>query len=519
VRRFDAVDAQLIPGTENAVLPFWSADGRSIGFFDPRGVLKRVTVAGGNPQTIVETSVDPRGMSWGPDDTILLGAGYDGLYRVAATGGQLQPVTSLDSSRQEGSHRWPQFLPDGRHYVFTVRSGLAEQRGVYLGSLDDPAIKRPLIHSDTPASFAAPGYLLFLNEDTLLAQSFDTERLELRGQATPLATRVGRSSRGDGAFSLSGAGRLAFAGSRFQTGRLTWFDRNGTALGVVGPDGDRDVADYRISPDETRLALSLIDPKLSLPDIWFADLARGGMSRFTSSGPNLNASPVWSPDGSRVAFRTNRKGLTELYQRSAGTGGTDQPLMLEDVARAAGAGLSNIQPSDWSPDGKHIVFSVGIPSDLWLLPTGGNSPPTQLTRSPSDQMHANFSPDGRFIAYTSNESGRYEVYVETLPLSDRKWPISTTGGYEPRWRADGREIYYLAEDRRLMAVQVTPGAAAPFGVPRPLFQTQVYAEVSMLRTHYVPNRDGSRFLIQTRSGDPDPASITVVLNWAAGLNK
>jgi Tol biopolymer transport system component len=295
-----------------------------------------------------------------------------------------------------------------------------------------------------------------------------------------------------------------------QNGRLAWFDRSGSPLGTVGLDGYHDYSDFRLSSDETRLAASLVDAQLSLPDIWMIDLVRGGNSRLTF-GPALNAAAVWSPRGDRIAFRTNRKGLTELYHKSAIASGDDQPLLLEDAARASAVASSNVTPSDWSPDGQYVAFASGAPSDVWLLALADGAKPTRFVQSPGDQMHANFSPEGRFIAYTSNESGRYEVYVETLPVSERKWPISTSGGYEPRWRADGREIYYLSEDRRLMAVPVTSGTS-PFGVPRPLFQTQVHAGVSLLRTHYVPSGDGSRFLIHVRSAEMAPAALTIVLN-------
>ena len=427
-------------------------------------------------------------------------------------------MTELDSSREEGSHRWPQFLPDGRYFLFTARSALAEQRGVHVGALDEKS-RHLLIPSDGNARYAAPGYVLFLKEDTLMAQSFDHERRELVGQPIPVAERVGRNSRGDGAFSTSSAGTLAYASASMRAGSLTWFDRNGKPLGVVGPDGEHDYADFRLSPDETRVAASLVHPKMGVPDIWLIDLVRGGEQQFTF-GPmsSLNAAPVWSPDGGRIAFRTNRSGVTTLYQKSAGAGGNDQPLLPFDVARAAGVSASNLTLSDWSPDGQHIAFASGYPADLWLLPLADNKKPFILVRSQADQMHANFSPDGRFIAYTSNESGRYDVYVETLPPSDRKWPISTNGGYEPRWRADGREIYFLSEDRQLMAVPVSSGAT-PFGVPRPLFQTEVLTGVNLLRTHYLPSRDGTRFLVHTRSRDIVPVPITVVLNWTAGLKK
>jgi Tol biopolymer transport system component len=513
LRSLDDVDARALPGTDDAQEPFWSPDSRWIGFFDGGGQLKRVSVSGGSVQTITSAVSDPRGASWGPDDTILFGTGYGGVYRVAASGGAPHPVTELNSG--EGSHRWPQFLPDGRHFLFTVR-GPADHRGVYVGAVDGPD-RHLVIRTDGNAHYAAPGYLFFLDADTLLAQSFDAERLELAGRPMPVAAGVGRNSRGDGAFSTASAGTLAYAGSSLRPGHLTWFDRSGNPLGVVGPAGAHDYADFRLSPDESRLAASLVDPAVSVPNIWVTDLGRGGTSPFTL-GPALNSAAVWSPDGGRIAFRSTRTGVTELYQKSAGAGGNDQPLLSMAAARAAGVGSANLVAADWSSDGRSIALVSGSPTDIWLLPLAGDKKPVALVQSPSDQMHANFSPDGRFIAYTSNESGRYDVWVETLPPSDRKWPISTSGGYEPRWRADGREIYYLSEDRRLMAVAVLPGAV-PFGVPRSLFQTDVHAGVNVLRTHYVPSRDGSRFLVNTRSRDLAPVSITVVLNWSAGLTR
>ena len=517
LRSLGDVDARQLPGTEGAREPFWSPENDWIGFFDEAGTMKRVQVSGGTVRTIAQGISDPRGASWTRDGEILFGTGYGGLYSVKADGGEPRPLTTLEQTRGEGSHRWPQVLPAGQHFLFTVRSGLAEQRGAYAASRDG-TIKRLLLATDGDVQFVAPNTVLFLDGDTLLSQTLDLERLQLSGPATPIASNVARSSRGNGAFSASNTGTLAYANPTLRPSRLTWFNRSGTPLSVVGPSGDHDYVDFRLSPDETRLAMSMVDPKTSVPDIWLADLVRGGVAKFTF-GPNLNSAPVWSPDGNFIAFRSNRRGLTEIYQRSAGSGGSDQPVMLENVARPAGVGASNQIPSDWSADGKYLALATNAPSDIWLLPLAPGAKPTRIVSSIGEQMHPNLSRDGRFLAYTSTESGRrFDVYVETVPPSDRKWPISNDGGYEPRWRSDGKEIYYLARDGTLMAVPVSTGAT-PFGVPRALFQTHVYPGATILHTHYVPNRDGSRFLVSVRSGEPVAVPITVALNWSAGLKK
>jgi hypothetical protein len=267
------------------------------------------------------------------------------------------------------------------------------------------------------------------------------------------------------------------------------------------------------------LAASLIDPKTNYPDIWLTDLARGSTSRVTS-GPMINASPLWSPDATRLVFRSNRRGLIELYQKSAFGGGNDEPVLPLEAQHAAGMRAMTIIPSDWSLDGRYIIYSVSEGAsgyDLWLFPLSAKAKPVRLLGSTSDEMHANFSPNGHLVAYSSNETGRFQVYVQTFPLSDRKWPVSTDGGYEPRWRGDGREIYYLSEDRKLMAVPV--GAGPSFSVPKALFQTRVPEGVEPYRTHYVPTRDGRRFLVNTQTRDAAPNPITVVLNWTPGVKR
>jgi len=362
-----------------------------------------------------------------------------------------------------------------------------------------------------------PGYLLYLDGDTLLGQTFDGARLELRGEPFTVAVHVGRSTGFNIAVSASGTGMLAYAAAILKRGRLTWFDRAGNSFGSVGVEGD--YPDFRLSPNGETLAVSLVDPKIWNPDIWLVDLTRGSPSRFTV-GSALNAAPVWSPDGARILFRTNRNGMTEFYEKSAGGGGNEESVLTNQTQLAAGIESPNLVSSDWSPDGRYVIASApqqATGDDLWLVPLSGDRKPVKFLGPPSDQMHGNFSPDGRFVAYTSNESGRFQVYVQTFPLSNRKWQVSTDGGYEPRWRADGREIYYLSDDRKLMAVSV--GAGPSFAVPKLLFQTRVPEGVTSRRTHYVPNRDGRRFLINTQTGDAPPNPITVVFNWQAELGK
>jgi Tol biopolymer transport system component len=514
LRSIEQVAARALPGTESAELPFWSPDSRWIGFF-AGGKLKKIPAAGGPVQVLAEIA-DPFGGAWGADDSILFAELSNSLFRVSSAGGAVSSLTKLDSSHQESAHRWPQFLPDGRHFLFHVQGRLPEYRGIYVGSLDGGS-KRLLIRSDTSGVYAWPGYLLYLDGDTLLGQEFDAAHLELRGEPFMVAEHVGRSAASNVAASASGTGTLAYTTAALQPGRLSWFDRAGNSHGSVGVEGD--YPDFRLSPNGQTLAVSLVDTKMWNPDIWLIDLTRGSPSRFTV-GSALNASPVWSPDGARIIFRTNRNGATDLYEKSAGGGGSEDPTVTQEIQHAAGLESPNFVPSDWSPDGRYLIAQV--PSkvtgyDLWLAPLGGDKKPVKFLGSPGDQMQGNFSPDGRFVAYTSNESGRFQVYVQTFPLSDRKWQVSTDGGYEPRWRGDGREIYYLSEDRKLMAVSV--GAGPSFAVPNLLFQTQVHEGVTSRRTHYVPSRDGQRFLINTQTADALPNPITVVLNWQAELGK
>ena len=518
VRPLAEVTARMLPGTENASRPFWSPDNRWLGFYAD-GQVKKVPAAGGAVQAVAETRSDFRGGAWGPDNTILFGTGAEPVHRVDGAGGEVKPATTLGSSLERNIY--PTFLPDGRHFLYLLQNSVPEQTGVYAGSLD-AKIKKMLLHVNISVAYAAAirrqeGYLLFVDGDKLMGQAFDASRLATQGPPFFVAEQAGHNTAYSSGVSASAAGPLAYAQTISQNGHLTWFDRGGNALGTAGPEGD--YTDFRLSPDEKSLAASLVDAKTGTVDIWMNDLKRNSLSRF-SSGRFVTATPIWAADGGRLLYHSFQTGLVALYQRSAGGGGSEEPVLSFEVERAAGIGSTSLVPTDWSPDGAQIMFSVPSPAsgnDLWMLPLKGDRKPGKYLATPAEELHGNFSPDGRYVAYSSNESGRFEVNVETSPRSDRKWTVSTNGGYEPRWRADGREIYYLSEDRKLMAVTV--GVGPQFEVPVPLFQTRVAAGVNAFRTHYVPSSDGKRFLVNTLSGDSSPTPITVVLNWTAGLKK
>ena len=427
LRSMDDVNLRPLAGTEFASSPFWSPDGHWIGFF-AEGKIKKIPAGGGPVQVLASAGV-PRGASWGGDGTILFAKGNTGILRLAATDGTVSEVTRLDSSLQEGSHRWPSFLPDGRHFLYVIRSGLPEQQGIYAGSIDGK-IKKRLLPLDSAAVYAEPGYLLYLDGDTALAQPFDSGRLELSGQPLMVAEQVGRASSGYSAMSVSGSSILAYSAPMMRPGRLTWFDRDGRLLGTVGPEGN--YIDFRLSPDEGRVAATVVNPKFGRTDIWLTDIARGNTSRLTS-GYSLNASPIWSPDGTRVIYRTVRKGLAEFYRKSADGGGGDEPVLLENMQREVLPESNVSVPTDWSPDGRAILYSTSTSNvQLWLLPIspgGGTGRPFKLIDSPADVMHGNFSPDGRLIAYCSNYSGEWEVY------RFKRFP-SPTGSGRSQHRAD-----------------------------------------------------------------------------------
>ena len=512
MRQLDSLTAQPLPGTEEAANPFWSPDSRFIGFFAGGSKLKKIEVTGGPAQGLADVQA-PAGGTWSRDGVIVYARSFgDRLYRVPATGGAPTPVTTLDESRKETGHLWPYFLPDGRHFLYVARSVQRENTGVYVGELDSKE-RKLLFNADSSVAYAPPGFLLFLRERTLMAQPFDATKLQLTGEPFPIAEQVGYNvATGRAFFSVSETGVLAFLSSSAPNTQLAWFDRGGKQLAAVGTQA----ADAwpRLSPDEKRVAVSRVDPQAGAADIWLIDLARNTPSRFTFDPANESA-PVWSPDGSRIVFSSNRNGVPNLYQKLSSGAGNDEALLKS---------AEPIGPHDWSPDGKFILYGVlsaRTNVDLWVLPLFGDQKPAPFIQTEFAETQGRFSPDGRWVAYASNESGQFQIYVQSFPSSGGKWQVSSGGGAQPQWRRDGKELFYLAPDRKLMAVEVN-GAGPTFvpGVPIPLFEAHVSTIFPGPGSHYYAvTGDGQRFLVNTLVGDSTPVPFTIVMNWTAAMKR
>jgi serine/threonine protein kinase len=505
IRSLDSTQASVLPGTEDAAYPFWSPDSRFVGFF-AQGKLKKVDLAGGPPQALADApSWDTRGAAWNHDGLIVFPPNSaSGLMRVSANGGPSADAIPLRDG--DISYRWPTFLPDGRHFLFYVRAP-AERRGVYVGSVGSKSMTRLL---DTPfnAIYSA-GYLVTARDRTLLAYPFDETRLQVIGEPVKVAENVGGTSTQLAAFSITAGGVLAHARGLTTLSRLTWFDRRGRSTGQLTEAGD--YVNFRFSPDERRIAFSLVDPATTTLDIWLMDVARGVPTRFTFD-PLNDTAPIWSPDGDQIVFRSDRAGANQLFEK-ASTGGESERLLAPTAAQF---------PSDWSPDGEYILYYSPFPTtqyDVMLLPQFGDRKPIPFAQSPFMEAAGRFSPDGHWIAYESDESGRFEIYVEPFPRSGSKWRVSTDGGFEPRWRRDGKELFYLASDGILTAVAVNTSETFDSGTPQRLFQTRVPFLGSVYRSQYEVIGDGQRFLVNTLVDGAGSSPITIVMNWTSALKK
>jgi Tol biopolymer transport system component len=505
LRRLDTTVAQQLPGTEGAFSPFWSPDGRSVGFFAD-GQLKRMDVSGGPPQPLI--GAFRWGGAWSQDGTILFTpTAQSPLFRISATGGEPAVVTELD--RQSG-HRFPHFLPGGQQFLFYA-TGNAEIAGIYLGSLDSPESRR-LTAADTAGAYLPAGWLLFLRGGTLLAQQLDLGRGVLTGDPVTVADSVAFDpvSR-SGAFSVSAAGLVAYRHGGTGQRQLTWFDRSGKTLGTLGPP-DPSLYAVRLSPNGRRAAV--FRTVQGNNDIWLLDGTRA--TRFTfDPGPDIF--PVWSPNGDRIVFDSSRMGRRNLYVKPSNLAGNEELLLESEQDKLAEA---------WSRDGRFLLYQSLDPQtsyDIWVLPMEGDRKPFVFLKTSFDERRAHFSPDGRWVAYRSNESGRYEIYVRPFnPASSGssseagpsgQWQVSTFGGMDPRWRADGRELYYIAPDSMLMAVPTSVGATFEPGMPVPLFQTRIFGGGTdpNFGTQYDVSSD-DRFLIYTDL-EAEAPPITLLQNW------
>ncbi|MDQ5858917.1 MAG: protein kinase, partial [Acidobacteriota bacterium] len=507
VRPLDSGAARTLPGTEGATQPFWSPDSRALGFF-AAGKLKVIELAGGTLQALCDVTGDIRGGTWAPDGTIVFAPSFQGpLFRVPAAGGAVAEATVLDRARKEQTHRFPSFLPDGRRFLYYASPGSGEEPGeILVGSLDKAEPTR-LLRSSSLAQYAEPGYLLFGRDQTILAQPFDANRLRLTGRPLPVADGVSRSGVISGlrVFSVSRTGALVYKTGAAQESRLVWFDRKGNEVGEVGS-----AANYfapRLSPDGTRLAVVRTGAGGSSGDIWLTDLARNVGSRFTFSEADDNM-PVWSPDGKRLFFYSSREGIANLYHAPSDRPGSEELLLRTGAWKA---------PGDVSPDGRFLVYETTDPRnriDLWILPLSGDRTPRPLIATPFGEFAAQFSPDGRWIAYTSTESGRDEVYVQAFPGPGGKWQVSTAGGGSARWTRDGKQLFYFGSDGRLMAADVRLSPTFESKTPVGLFRMHLFEGPDR---QYEVSADGSRILANVLAGSTEARPLTVVLDWQVGL--
>jgi Tol biopolymer transport system component len=507
VRPLDSLSAQPLTGTEGASFPFWSPDSRYLGFFAGEK-LKKVDASGGPVQTLCDAP-NGRGGSWSRDGIIVFTPTPSApLLRISEAGGAATPATKLGESRIGESHRWPYFLPDGRHFLYLSRSiGLGGEQDIYAGALDSSE-RKLILQAESNVAYSPPGYLVFWRDGNLMAQRFDAKRLELAGDVLPIAEDVQYIwDRSEASFSISQNGVLAYRAGAGGMPRLVWYDRSGKQLGSVGdPDF---LWGPRLSPDGQRLAVSAYALRSHTPDIWVYELSRNVRTRFTFDSGGC---PLWSPDGSRIVLCSARKGQSDLYIKSA-SGAGDEELLL--------SGTGDKVPRSFSPDGRFIAYEQRDPkgkpaTEIWVLPLFGDRKPFPFRQTQFDELGPQFSPDGRWMAYQSNESGRYEVYIAPFPAPGGKFQISTGGGTYSAWRRDGNELFFLTLDGELMAVEVkSKGSRLETGTVRRLFQTH---RVTNTGPQYDFPANAERFIVAS-AGEGDSSPITLVVNWTAALHK
>ena len=501
VRPLNSLASNSLAGTEGAAAPFWSPDSRYLGFV-ASGKVKKVAVSGG-PATVVCDAPTGSDGSWGRGDIILFdGGGADPIRRVSAAGGVASVAVPGDSVEQVG---WPAFLPDGKHFFFS-RIGANGVSEIALGALGDTAYRRLEI-TGSRVEYSPDGYLMFARDRTLMAQRFDAGSMKLKDEPFPVAEDLPVANNALANFTVSRNGVLVYRSTGEVQNRLVWLDRTGRELSEITAP-----ADYRgpsLSPNGDRIAVRLREASGDNLDVWVIDLARGTSTRFTFD-PKPDGNPTWSPDGSKIAWTGNVGDSAAILIKSA-TGMGQQQILLKLPGGTA--------VLDWSRDGKYILYqqvTTSTNSDIFAVPTSGDGPIETVVSSPFRDYRGRFSPDGRWVVYESDESGRSEVYVVPFHGNSGKWQVSTRGGSDPCWSRDGREIFYLSPDRQLMSVPVTTGENFVPGTPQPMFRVQV--EPGPRRNVYDVSPDGKRFLFLLTAGEAS-TPMTVVVNWRAAQGK
>lgn len=524
IRSLDSVDARKLAGTDGAGAFTWSPDSTYLAF-SLAGKVDKIDVSGGTPETICSFSGTLNGLAWNKQNVIILGM-RGGINRVSASGGELTQLTQLDPKREDLGQGGPVFLPDGQHFIYLDVANPVSA-GLYVGSIDlkpEQQQSHRLLESSATPQFAPalgdlPDSILFLRGDTLMARPFDTKTLQFTGDAIRVADSVGTNGAFVGMFTVSDNGILATSTGGSGDRQLTWYDRSGKMLSRVGDPARRD--EMRLSPDGTRVAEGRVDAQGTWA-VWVMDLAKGTSSRFTfeTSGAG-NA--IWSPDGSQIIYTAGGGQSADLYRRASNGATKEEVLFHSEIA---------MSPLDWSPDGHTLLYGVRPKDtgfDIWELPdadgpVGAERKAVPYLATPFNELQAKFSPDGKWVAYASNESGAVEIYVRPFPASSGgKWLVSNGGGAEPSWRTDGKELFYIAPSGALMAADVKAGGSSfEVGAPKALFHTQILGGLGSgpaSAWRYAVSKDGQKFLINSAVEQSASVPVTVVTNWTAAIKR